>query len=146
VATAFAEGGPVAPVRPATAALSIAIGNPADGNLALETAHESGGAIYAVPEDEIASNIGELARSTGVFGETAPAVTFGALKQAVSEGSVGGDDRVVLLVSGDGLKTPGLVRHRRAAHDQGRRRPVHRGRARTAADRDGSGDRLTGVA
>ncbi len=111
VATAFAEGGPVAPVRPATAALSIAIGNPADGNLALETAHESGGAIYAVPEDEIASNIGELARSTGVFGETAPAVTFGALKQAVSEGSVGGDDRVVLLVSGDGLKTPGLVRH-----------------------------------
>ena len=111
VATAFAEGGPVAPVRPATAALSIAIGNPADGSLALETAYGSGGAIYAVPEDEIASNIGELARSTGVFGETAPAVTFGALKQAVSEGSVGGDDRVVLLVSGDGLKTPGLVRH-----------------------------------
>ena len=111
VADAFASGGQVVPIRPATAALSIAIGNPADGNLAVETANVSGGAIYAVPEDEIVPNIGELARATGVFGETAPAVTFGALKRAVADGSIGADDRVVLLVSGDGLKTPGLVRH-----------------------------------
>jgi len=109
VAAAFADGRRVTPVIPATAALSIAIGNPADGELALATARESGGAIYAVPEDEIAPNIAELAQLSGVWGETAPAVTYGALKEAVARGEVGGRDRVVLLVSGDGLKTPGAV-------------------------------------
>ena len=109
VAEAFASGCPVSPVVPATAALSIAIGNPADGALAVATARESGGAIFKVPEDEIASNIVELARGTGVWGETAPAVTYGALKQAVDRGELGEADRVVVLVSGDGLKTPGLV-------------------------------------
>jgi threonine synthase len=110
VAAAFAGGAPVAPVRPATKALSIAIGNPADGALAVASAHESGGAIYAVPEAEIETNIAELAAATGVWGETAPAVTFGALKEAVVRGEVGAADRVVLLVSGDGLKTPALAR------------------------------------
>ncbi len=109
VAAAFASGGTVTPLRPATKALSIAIGNPADGAIAIDTARESGGAIYAVPESEIESNIAELAAATGVWGETAPAVTFGALKEAVSRGEVGAADRVVLLVSGDGLKTPALV-------------------------------------
>ncbi len=109
VAEAFAAGRPVSPMVPATAALSIAIGNPADGDLAVATAHHSHGAIYAVPEAEIAPNIAELARATGVWGETAPAVTYGALKQAAQRGDLGTADRVVLLVSGDGLKTPGLV-------------------------------------
>src|SRR3954451_16721860 len=109
VATAFAAGTPVAPVRPATIARSLAIGNPADGDLAVATARASGGAVYAVAEDEVGPNIAQLARTTGVWGETAPAVTFGALKQAVARGEVGADDRVVLLVTGDGLKTPGLV-------------------------------------
>ena len=111
IVDAFEQGGRVTPVRPATAALSIAIGNPADGDLAVATARTSGGEIYAVPEDEIVSNISELARATGVWGETAPAVAFGALKEAVRRGSVGATDRVVLLVTGDGLKTPGLVEH-----------------------------------
>jgi len=47
-----------------------------------------------------------------VFGETAPGVTLGALREAVLRGEVGEDDRVVLLVTGDGLKTPGLVADR----------------------------------
>jgi threonine synthase len=110
VAAAFATNRPVSPVVPSTAALSIAIGNPADGELAVATARDSHGAIYAVPEDEIASNIAELARATGVWGETAPAVTYGALKEAVRRGELGNADRVVVLVSGDGLKTPALVR------------------------------------
>ena len=109
VAEAFAGNRPVWPVRPSTRALSIAIGNPADGDLAVATARDSRGAIYAVPEEEIAPNIAELARATGVWGETAPAVTYGALKEAVRSGELGSADRVVLLVSGDGLKTPGLV-------------------------------------
>ena len=54
-------------------------------------------------------NMALLARTTGVFGETATGVTLGALRAAVEAGEVGRDDRVVLLVTGDGLKTLGPV-------------------------------------
>jgi threonine synthase len=112
VATAFHSGEKVRPVRPNTIARSLAIGSPADGEIAVATARESGGTIHAVPEDEIAENIGLLAETTGVFGETAPAVTLGALREAVRRGEVGESDRVVLIVTGDGLKTPALVADR----------------------------------
>jgi len=112
VALAFANGAKVKPVRPNTIAKSIAIGSPADGDLAVATATESGGAIHAVAEDQIVDNIALLAETTGVFGETAPAVTLGALRAAVDRGELGESDRVVLLVTGDGLKTPGLVADR----------------------------------
>ncbi len=109
VARAFDEGAAVVPVRPRTIARSLAIGNPADGDLAVATARASGGAVYAVAEDDVAANVAHLARTTGVFGETAPAVTLGALREAVARGELGPRDRVVLLVTGDGLKTPGVV-------------------------------------
>ena len=109
VATAYNDGERVRPVRPKTIAHSLAIGSPADGDLAVATARMSGGAIHAVAEDEIAENVRLLAETTGVFGETAPGVTLGALREAVRLGQIGENDRVVLLVTGDGLKTPGLV-------------------------------------
>jgi threonine synthase len=112
VATAFAEGGRVKPVRPNTIARSLAIGSPADGDLAITVAKTSGGSVHAVSEDEIADNIALLAETTGVFGETAPGVTLGALRAAVTSGELGENDRVVLLVTGDGLKTPGVVADR----------------------------------
>ena len=112
VATAFAEGTSVSPIRPNTIARSLAIGNPADGALALETARETGGAVYSVPEEEIGENMGLLAEKTGIFGETAAGVTLGALREAVSRGELGARNRVVVLVTGDGLKTPGPVEHR----------------------------------
>ena len=106
VATAFADGGRVQPVRPATLARSLAIGNPADGDFAVAAARDSGGAIHAVAEEDVVENMGLLAETTGVFGETAPGVTLGALRQAVAARALGERDRVVLLVTGDGLKTP----------------------------------------
>jgi threonine synthase len=112
VALAFANEAKVKPVRPNTIAKSIAIGSPADGDLAVATARDSGGAVYAVAEDQIVENITLLAQTTGVFGETAPAVSLGALRTAVQNGKLGESDRVVLLVTGDGLKTPGLVADR----------------------------------
>jgi threonine synthase len=112
VARSFADGERVRPVRPNTIAHSLAIGSPADGDLAVATAQASGGAIHAVPEDEIAENVKLLAETSGVFGETAPGVTVGALREAVRRGQLGENDRVVLLVTGDGLKTPGLVADR----------------------------------
>ncbi len=105
-ATAFAEGTRVQPVRPRTLARSLAIGNPADGDLAVEAARASGGAVYAVPEDEVGRNMSLLAEQAGVFGETAAGVTLGALREAVRRGTILPEDEVVLLVTGDGLKTP----------------------------------------
>jgi threonine synthase len=112
VAAAFAAGVPVRPVRPDTVARSLAIGSPADGDLAVATAEASGGAIHAVAEEEVGRGMALLAETAGVFGETAAGVTLGALREAVAAGGAGPDDRIVLLVTGDGLKTPGPVADR----------------------------------
>jgi threonine synthase len=109
VAHAFAEEATVVPVRPNTVAKSLAIGAPADGDLAVATARASGGAIHAVPEDEVGVNMSLLASTSGVFGETAAGVTVGALVAAARAGQLGEDDRVVVLVTGTGLKTPNVV-------------------------------------
>ena len=115
VAAAFAEDRRVTPVRPNSIAKSLAIGNPADGDLAVATARKSGGAIYSVPEDEVGANMAYLAELAGVFGETAVGVTVGALRAAVAAGEIGENDRVVALVTGTGLKTPQAV----AEHETG---------------------------
>ena len=112
VAAAFAEDRKVTPLKPSTVARSLAIGSPADGDLAVATAKESQGAIHAVAEDEVGENMALLAETTGVFGETAAGVTLGALRRAVANGEVGEQDTVVLLVTGDGLKTPQPVAER----------------------------------
>jgi threonine synthase len=109
VAQAFADDRRVSPVRPQTIVHSLAIGNPADGDLAVATARKSGGAVHAVPEDEVGENMALLAETTGIFGETAAGVTLGALRAAVAAGELGAGDRVVMLVTGTGLKTPGPV-------------------------------------
>jgi threonine synthase len=111
VATAYREGRPVQPVRPDTIARSLAIGSPADGDFAVATARASGGCIHSVPEQEIGENMALLASTTGVFGETATGVALGALRAAIRDGLAGPGSRVVLLVTGDGLKTPGAVAH-----------------------------------
>jgi threonine synthase len=112
VATAFAEDAPIRPVRPLTLARSLAIGSPADGDFALGAARATGGAVHPVAEEEIGDNMGLLAETCGVFGETAAGVTLGALREAARRGEVGAADRVVLLVTGDGLKTPGPIADR----------------------------------
>jgi threonine synthase len=112
VASAFAEDRPVKPIRPDTIARSLAIGAPADGDRAVAAARTSGGAIHAVAEEEIGTNMALLAETTGIFGETAAGVTLGSLREAIGRGEVGPADRVVLLVTGDGLKTPGPVADR----------------------------------
>ena len=106
VAAAFAEQRRVTPVRPDTVVRSLAIGSPADGDFAIGAAKSSGGEIYAVAEDDVGPNMALLAETSGVFGETAAGVTLGALREAVRRGRLGDADTVVLLVTGDGLKTP----------------------------------------
>jgi threonine synthase len=106
VATAFAEGtDAIRPVRPSTIAKSLAIGNPADGWYALDTIRTSGGSCAAVTDDEIIEGIGLLARTEGIFAETAGGVTIATLAKLASQGIVRPDERVVAMVTGHGLKT-----------------------------------------
>jgi threonine synthase len=112
VAVALRESRRVTPVRPSSIARSLAIGNPADGEFALVTAGRTGGDIHVTAEDEIGVNMALLAETTGVFGETAAGVTLGALREAIGRGQVTERDRVVLLVTGDGLKTPDPIEER----------------------------------
>ena len=106
VATAFADGTDVIrPVRPTTIAKSLAIGNPADGWYALDAIRRSGGSCAAVTDAEIIDAIGLLARTEGIFAETAGGVTIATLAKLAAEGVVRRDERVVAIVTGHGLKT-----------------------------------------
>jgi len=106
VATAFATGADViAPVRPQTIARSLSIGNPADGWYALDTVRRSGGSFAAVSDTEIVEAITLLARTEGIFAETAGGVTIATLAKLTAAGVVRPDERVVAIVSGHGLKT-----------------------------------------
>ena len=111
VAQAFAAGEDFCrPVRPDTIAKSLAIGNPADGPYAVELARRTGGSIDAVTDDEIRAGVRLLAETTGVFTETAGGVTTATLAKLAERGDIGPDERVVLLITGDGLKTIDTVR------------------------------------
>ena len=118
VAAAYAEDLDfVAPVRPDTIAKSLAIGNPADGVFALDVAKTTGGAISAVTEEEIVEGIELLARTTGVFTETAGGVTTAVLAKLARAGRIDSGERVVLYITGDGLKTLDAVASRVQRYD-----------------------------
>ena len=106
VATAFSEGTDVIrPQRPSTIAKSLAIGNPADGFYALDIVRKTGGAVGSVSDDEIVDAIRLLARTEGIFAETAGGVTIATLAQLAASGVIRKDERVVAYVTGNGLKT-----------------------------------------
>ena len=106
VATAFAQGHDFCrPVKPETIAKSLAIGNPADGPYALDLARRTGGSIDAVSDDEILAGIKLLAQTTGIFTETAGGVTTAVLRKLAERGDIGASERVVAVITGEGLKT-----------------------------------------
>jgi threonine synthase len=111
VAQAFAAGHDICrPVKPDTIAKSLAIGNPADGPYALELARKTGGSIDAVTDDEIRAGIRLLAETTGIFTETAGGVTTAVLAKLAERGDIDPSERVVLYITGEGLKTLDAVR------------------------------------
>ena len=95
----------VLPVRPSTIAKSLAIGNPADGYYALNIAKQTNGALEAVEDPEIVEGIRLLARTEGIFAETAGGVTIGVLKKLVAAGAFDPDELVVAYITGNGFKT-----------------------------------------
>jgi threonine synthase len=106
VATAFAQGAEfITPQRPNTIARSLAIGNPADGPYVLDDLRSSGGDCGSVSDDEILECIGLLAKTEGIFAETAGGVTIASLRQMIERGTINPTKSVVAIISGHGLKT-----------------------------------------
>ncbi|AWS47231.1 MULTISPECIES: threonine synthase [Streptosporangium] len=106
VSTAYKAGlDVIRPVKPDTIAKSLAIGNPADGPYVLDIARRTGGAVEDVTDTEIVDAIRLLARTEGIFAETAGGVTVGVLRKLVAAGRLDPDAETVVLNTGDGLKT-----------------------------------------
>jgi len=118
VATAFAEGWEVCkPQRPETIAKSLAIGDPADGPYAIEHARRTGGGIDSVSDDEIREGIKLLAETTGIFTETAGGVTVGVLRKLAERGEIAAGEKVVVYITGEGLKTLDATRDTFQMHE-----------------------------
>ncbi|MGH7738937.1 MAG: threonine synthase [bacterium] len=97
------------PVKPNTIAKSLAIGNPADGYYALRTIAESNGGAEMANDAEIVDGIKLLARTEGIFAETAGGVTVACLKKLAESGSLDPDAVTVAYITGTGLKTQEAV-------------------------------------
>lgn len=106
IATAFLENLPaIKPQRPQTIAKSLAIGNPADGYYALDAVSSTGGSFGKVSDEQIVEAVELLARTEGIFTETAGGVTIASLVQLVDSGAIDPSECVVAYVTGLGLKT-----------------------------------------
>jgi len=95
----------IRPVKPDTVAKSLAIGNPADGFYATQVVKETAGAGEDVSDREIIEAIKLLARTEGVFAETAGGVTLAAAKKLIETGKLSRKGSTVICITGNGLKT-----------------------------------------
>ncbi|HET6514880.1 MAG TPA: threonine synthase [Thermodesulfovibrionales bacterium] len=106
IATAIKQGTDmIRPVKPDTIAKSLAIGNPADGYYALHVVNESGGYGEHVSDAEVIEGIKLLARTEGIFAETAGGVTLACAKKLIETGRIHKDETTVICITGNGLKT-----------------------------------------
>jgi threonine synthase len=106
VSAAFKAGHDVVrPVKPDTIAKSLAIGNPADGPYVLDTTRRTGGCVEDVSDEEVVEGIRLLARTEGIFAETAGGVTVATLRKLLAAGVIDPDADTVVFNTGEGLKT-----------------------------------------
>jgi threonine synthase len=106
ITTAIKQGVDVIrPVKPSTIAKSLAIGNPADGYYATQVIKETGGYGEDVSDQEIIEAMKLLARTEGVFAETAGGVTLATAKKLIEAGRIKRDEVTVICITGNGLKT-----------------------------------------
>ncbi len=110
IATAYEEERfVIRPVKPATIAKSLGIGNPADGYYALKTIEASEGSAVIAEEHEVAEGIKLLAQTEGIFTESAGGVAVAGLRRLVERGVIRRDESTVVYITGNGLKTTEIV-------------------------------------
>lgn len=110
ITTAAKKGDPeITPQKPHTIAKSLAIGNPADGPFAVKTILGTGGAGEDVSDEEIVQGMRLLAETEGVFTETAGGVTVAVARKLIRSGQLSPEESIVLVITGNGLKTPGAL-------------------------------------
>jgi len=100
------------PVRPQTIAKSLAIGNPADGYYAYRAVKDSGGYGEHATDEETVEGMRLLARTEGIFAETAGGVTVAATRKLIEAGRIPRDEPIVMCITGNGLKTPDALHDR----------------------------------
>ena len=109
IVTAHRSESDIKPIKPNTIEKSLAIGNPADGYYALRILKESKGTAGAGSDMEIIDGIKLLAKTEGIFTETAGGVVVAALKKLVETGEIDKDERTVIYITGNGLKTQDVL-------------------------------------
>jgi len=110
IATAHSKGDEMfTPQRPNTIARSLAIGNPADGIYVLDKLRQQGGDCGSVSDAEVLECIELLAKSEGIFAETAGGVTIASLRQMIERGTIDRNKSIVAVISGHGLKTLDVI-------------------------------------
>ena len=105
IATAITGGGEIVTQTPETAAHSLAIGAPGDGNLVLDAVRSRGGWAAGVSDEEIWGAIDLLGQTEGILTEPAGGTTIASTARLAQEGKIGPDEVVVAVISGNGLKT-----------------------------------------
>jgi threonine synthase len=135
VARAIQQGlDTITPVRPASIAKSLAIGNPADGRYAARAVRTSGGWGTACREDAVQEAMALLAETEGILSEPAGGVVVAGLRELVEDGRIRRDETVVICITGSGLKTTELF--------NGEDRRLHLTRARASEFEQLLGDRI----
>ncbi|MEW5767430.1 MAG: threonine synthase [bacterium] len=99
----------IKPVVPKTIAKSLAIGNPADGYYAYKTVKDSGGFGESATDEEMVEAIKWLAKTEGIFTETAGGVTLACARKLIKQGRIPSDESIVICITGNGLKTQEVV-------------------------------------
>ena len=95
----------IRPVKPDTIARSLAIGNPADGYYASRIVNNTGGWAEDATDQEIVDAMKLLARTEGIFAETAGGVTLACTIKLLESGKLSREGSTVLCITGNGLKT-----------------------------------------
>ena len=101
----------IRPVKPNTIAKSLAIGNPADGYYAADTVKSSGGSAEVASDEEIREAIKLLARTEGVFTETAGGVTLACAIKLIQAGLIPKNESIVISITGNGFKTQEAIQN-----------------------------------
>ena len=102
---------------------------PWDGDAAMEGVKKTGGAGVSVSDSEILKAVSDLAAFEGIFAEPSGAAALAGLRRMLSDGDIGRDETVAVLVTGSGLKEPDRViemfeeKSRRGRKKDGRARP-----------------------